>query len=132
MRLEILQRLGGLGDQLVKLGQYPAVQLGAFSYGRGWRFGVELVNFGVGDEERIDVPQGDYELTPHLVRRAVAEIDVGGRVVTGEHPAHGVNAHLLGGVLEPDCGACAFVHLLALLVSHQGVAEHRLEAGCFF
>ena len=38
-----------------------------------------------------------------------------------------VDAHLFGGVLEPDGVALGLVHLLAALVAYQCVAEQRAK-----
>ena len=45
----------------------------------------------------------------------------------GEHPAHDVDAHPLGGLVEVDRVAPALVHRAAVLAEHEGVPEDRLE-----
>ena len=45
----------------------------------------------------------------------------------GEHPAHDVDAHPLGGLVEVDRVAPALVHRPAVLAEDAGVAEDRLE-----
>ena len=81
---------------------------------------------GVGDEERVDVPQ-DEEPAAGLVGGVPAEQDVvvgpGPRV----HPAHDVDAHPLGGLVELDRVAPALVHRPAVLAEERGVAEDRPE-----
>ena len=56
-----------------------------------------------------------------------AERDVLLRTGLGEHPAHDVDAHPLGGFVEVDRVAPALVHRATVLGEHEGVAEDRLE-----
>ena len=58
-----------------------------------------------------------------------AEEDVVLRPGVGEHPAHHVDAHPLGGLVELDGVAPALVHLAAVLAEDERVAEERLERG---
>ncbi len=58
-----------------------------------------------------------------------AEVEILTRGMRCEEPAHGVDADLVGRVVEPDRVALALVHLLALLVAHQGVGEDVLKGG---
>jgi len=47
----------------------------------------------------------------------------------GEHPAHDVDAHPLGGFVEIDGVARALVHRPGILAKDEGIAEERLERG---
>ncbi len=94
--------------------------------GIGW---IETVEPGIGDEERVRVPERQNELPADLVQRLVAEIQVVARIDRGEEPAHDIDAGDLGGVVEPDRIALALVHLLALFVAHEGVGEDVFEGG---
>ena len=80
----------------------------------------------VGDEERVDVPQ-DEQLAPRLVGGVPAEEDVLLGPGLREQPAHDVDAHPLGGLVEVDRVAPALVHRPAVLAEDEGVAEDRLE-----
>ena len=127
VRVEVLECVGYFLDELVQFGQNPAVEFGALRHGRRRCRGVVAVDVRISNEERIHIPERDDEATAHLVRGAEAEVDVQRRVLAQKHPAHRVNAHALGGVLEPYRVALALVHLLAPVVAHQRVAEDRLE-----
>ena len=81
---------------------------------------------GVRHEERVDVPE-HQQLAARLVRRVPAEEDVLLRPRLGEHPAHDVDAHPLGGLVEVDRVAPRLVHRPAVLAEDQAVAEDRLE-----
>ncbi len=81
---------------------------------------------GVAHEERVDVPQ-DQQLAARLVRRVPAEQDVLLGPGLDEHPAHDVDAHPLGGLVELDGVAPALVHRAPVLAEHEGVAEDRPE-----
>ena len=72
---------------------------------------------GVGHEERVDVPE-DQQLAARLVRRVPAEQDVVLGPRLGEHPAHDVDAHPLGRLVELDRVAPALVHRPAVLAEH--------------
>ncbi len=81
---------------------------------------------GVGDEERVHVPEHE-QLAPRLVGGAVAEQDVVLGPLLGVHPAHHVDAHALGRLVELDGVAPALVHRPAVVAEQRGVAEDRLE-----
>ena len=89
--------------------------------------GVKTVYVGVGDEEGVRVPEGEDEAAPYLVAGVPAEVEVCRRVVAGEEPAHYVHPHPLGRLGEPDSVALALVHLFALLVAEEGIAEAATE-----
>ena len=84
----------------------------------------------IGDEERVRVPEWEEEAADHLVAGSVPEVQVHRRVGSTEHPAHHVRADPLGSLVERDRIGLALVHLVAVLVADQGVAEdgvrHRL------
>ncbi|MFL5749809.1 MAG: hypothetical protein ACJ767_04210 [Chloroflexota bacterium] len=65
-------------------------------------------------EERVGVPQ-DEQLAARLVSRVPAEQDVLLGPGVGVHPAHHVDAHPLGGLVELDRVAPALVHRPAVL-----------------
>ena len=124
------ERRGDVANRLLQFRSDPPVQLGELrDLGVAAVDGHRLpaVDVGVVDEEGVDVPDRNVELAPHLVARGVAEVQVVGRGVAQVHPAHHVDAHLVGGILEPDGVALALVHLGAVLVAQQGIAEARLE-----
>ena len=127
VRLKPLHCVRELRHHLVQLRQDPPIQLGALSHRRRRRGRIIAVYVRVRHEERVHIPQRDYELPPNLVRRAKAEVDVVRRIHPQKHPPHSVNAHLLRRILKPDRIALALVHLLAVFVAHQRVAEHRPE-----
>ena len=107
--------------------QDPAIHRRALEAGRRRRSpGVQPGEAGVGHEERVDVPQ-DEEPPARLVGRVPAEQDV--VVGPGRHvqPAHDVDAHPLGRLVELDGVAPALVHRPAVLAEERGVAEDRLE-----
>ena len=81
---------------------------------------------GIGHEEGVDVPEHE-ELAPGLVGRVPAEVDV--VLGPGRHvqPAHDVDAHPLGGLVELDGVAPALVHRPAVLAEERRVAEDRPE-----
>ena len=130
-RVVIVQPGRHIGDELVELREEPPVELASRLLlvatcfpAVGW---LPAVDVGIGDEEGVRVPEGEDEAAPHLVARRPAVVDVVGRVVPQEEPAHHVHAHALRRVVEPDGVAFALVHLLAVLVAHQAVAEYREE-----
>ena len=77
-------------------------------------------------EERVHVPQHE-QFAPGLVGRMPAEQDVVLGPRAREHPAHHVDAHPLGGVVELDRVAPALVHGTAVLAEERAVAEDRAE-----
>ena len=58
---------------------------------------------------------------------ARAEAQIGGRILRQVHPAHRVDAELLGRLLEPDGRAVRLVHRLALFVHHEPMSEEGFE-----
>ena len=106
--------------------QDPAVERAAIG-DRGSRLGGLPAGLtGVRDEERVDVPQ--HQQPPaRLVRGVPAEVDVVLGPGVGEHPAHHVRAHPLGGLVELDGVAPALVHLTAVFAVDQRIPEQRLE-----
>ena len=56
-----------------------------------------------------------------------AEEDVVLRPGVGEHPAHDVDAHPLGGFVEINGVAPTLVHRPAVLAEDEGIAEEGLE-----
>ena len=90
------------------------------------RAGVHDGQPRVGDEERVHVPQ-DEQLAARLVGGVPAEQDVVLGPGLREHPAHDVDAHPVGRLVELDRVAPALVHRPPVLAEHEGVAEDRLE-----
>ena len=80
----------------------------------------------VGREEGQHVPE-HQQLAPRLVGGVVAEEDVVLRARRGVHPAHDVDAHALGRLVELDGVAPRLVHGPAVLAVERGVAEDGLE-----
>ena len=127
LRLEVVKRSAHVLGQRIKLRDDPPVQLRPF--GERWepdrRLRRELVNVRVCDKERVNIPERDDELAPDVVSDAVTEIQVGRRVLPSVHPPHRVHAHAVGRLLKHDGVALALVHLVAVLVAHDRVAEDR-------
>ncbi len=80
----------------------------------------------VGHEERVDVPQ-EEQPAAGLVGRVPAEADVLLGPCRHVEPAHDVDAHPLGGLVEVDRVAGALVHRPAVLGEQRGIAEDRHE-----
>ena len=122
-----LVALPGGPDELLETLEDPAVELRQAVHGHPRRaLRHEAVDFGVGEEELVDVPEGQ-ELPARLVDLVPAEAQVVLGVVGGEEPAHGVGALALGRLVELDGVALGLVHLLAVLVLHRPVAEEEAE-----
>ena len=86
-----------------------------------------FIQAGVGDEEVVDVPQGQQELPANFIGAVVAEEKVAFRFVVAIHPAHHVYAHFVGGFVELNGVAPAFVHCPAIFGKEGGVAEIVFE-----
>jgi hypothetical protein len=82
-----------------------------------------LIEVGVRDEEAVDVPQRDEEQPPGLVGHVVAEQQVLFRPLRGVQPAHDVDSHAIGGLVELDHVAGRLVHRPPVLGHKGGVGE---------
>ncbi len=118
---------GDVAHQGVQFGEQPAVEVGvcrlAFDLVRG-----PLIQVGVGDEERIDVPQGEGEITHHFTHQVDRETPfLAGRAGGVQVPAESIGAVGMEHVPGIDHIAAALGHLLPFGVQDQAKANDVLE-----
>src|SRR5207253_10908857 len=99
----------------------PAVELAALSHGWRGRIRSPLLGRGIEHEEAVTVPEFE-QASLRFVGRLPAEVDISGRILEAEDPAHDVGARPLGGVVEVDGVAEALVHRPAIFAAHGAVA----------
>src|SRR5579884_3041061 len=88
LQVEALELLPGRGDQVLQIGENPAINVWPVRNRHllcGW---IELVETGVIAEEGISVPELEREPAAQFLGRPGAEIDVVGRITAREQPAH--------------------------------------------
>ena len=127
-----LQRGAHLDGQIIAAQGDPSVEhVAPRAAGEGqtpgagpWR--LPAGEAGVAHEEGEHVPQ-DQQLAAGVVAGFPAEVDVLLRPSPGEGPAHDVDAHPLGGLVELDGVAGALVHRPPVGPEDEAVAEEGAE-----
>ena len=120
--------IGSLVLTSLPVSQFPSFPVSQSTSFPIYQFtGFPPINVRIGDEEAVDVPQGDQELAAHFVGAVVAEEQIVLRLVGAVQPAHHVHAHFVGGLVELDGVAPGLVHLPSILGQQRGVAKAGQE-----
>ena len=131
-RVRVFQAFRHLRDDLVQARQHPAIEQVVALRGGAFRvLRVEspvlgrhpAIQVGVGDQEAVHIPQRDQELAAGFIAAVVAEEQVVFGFVGAVQPAHHIHAHLVGGFVELDRVAPAFVHRAPVFGQQRAVAE---------